>query len=87
MINCNFHVEGDCQLCKYYNECELTLPFTKKSYNSLKEIREEIKDLFKEWKNNKLSKVELFEIKNEIRILRNKEFIVLNQLRIKRDRG
>lgn len=87
MINCNFHVKEDCQQCKHYEDCELTLPFTENSYNSLKEIREEINGLFYEWKNNILSNTELFELKNEIRSLRNKEFIILNQLKIKRDRG
>lgn len=79
MIECNFDDIKNCQKhCKHYQECDLTIPFTTESYNKVKSIREKIKDCFTKWRfHNAINN----EIRNEIRSLRNKEFMLLFELR------
>lgn len=83
MIKCESHPSEPCGLCKYYNDCELTLPFNIDSSNKLNEIRDDIERVIFNFENRFINEGEYVE---EMKELRKNEFRIIKQLKIKRDR-
>ena len=87
MIKCEFHPDESCKdLCKYYNDCEFTLPWNEKSSNTINEIRGEIRDILFCFNHCLVTMDEKTDLNIRLRELRAEEFRIIKQLKIKRDR-